>query len=58
MGTGYFDAVQQVIMGGNASTVALGGSTEAAQFKGRKRGARAAKETHTARSWKRSRGLA
>jgi isocitrate lyase len=50
VGTGYFDAVQQAIMSGNASTVALEGSTEAAQFKGRKHGAPAAKETHTALS--------
>ncbi len=48
VGTGYFDSVQQVIMGGNASTVALEGSTEAAQFKGRKRGHRAPKEPQTA----------
>jgi isocitrate lyase len=32
VGTGYFDAVQQVIAGGTASTTALEGSTEAAQF--------------------------
>jgi len=32
VGTGYFDAVQQVIAGGAASTTALEGSTEAAQF--------------------------
>lgn len=32
VGTGYFDEVMQVISGGLASTVALGGSTEAAQF--------------------------
>ena len=31
-GTGYFDAVQQVITGGTASTTALRGSTEAEQF--------------------------
>jgi isocitrate lyase len=31
-GTGYFDAVQRTIVGGMASTLALGGSTEAAQF--------------------------
>ena len=31
-GTGYFDAVQQVISSGTASTTALGGSTEAEQF--------------------------
>jgi isocitrate lyase len=34
VGTGYFDAVQQVIAGGKASTTALQGSTEAAQFAG------------------------
>lgn len=32
VGTGYFDAVQQVIAGGKASTTALENSTEAAQF--------------------------
>jgi isocitrate lyase len=32
VGTGYFDQVIQVITGGNASTVALQGSTEKAQF--------------------------
>jgi isocitrate lyase len=32
VGTGYFDAVQQVIGGGAASTLALRGSTEAEQF--------------------------
>jgi len=32
VGTGYFDSVQQVITGGLASTLALGESTEAAQF--------------------------
>jgi isocitrate/methylisocitrate lyase len=32
VGTGYFDSVQQVITGGTASTMALEGSTEAAQF--------------------------
>ncbi len=32
VGTGYFDAVTQVISGGAASTLALGESTEAAQF--------------------------
>jgi isocitrate lyase len=36
VGTGYFDAVQQAITGGTSSTIALEGSTEAAQFKGRK----------------------
>ena len=33
VGTGYFDAVQQVISGGTASTTALTGSTEEAQFR-------------------------
>jgi len=32
VGTGYFDKVTQIIAGGAASTVALKGSTEAAQF--------------------------
>ena len=32
VGTGYFDAVQQVVSGGKSSTVALEDSTEAAQF--------------------------
>jgi isocitrate lyase len=32
VGTGYFDAVQQVITSGTASTTAMEGSTEAAQF--------------------------
>jgi isocitrate/methylisocitrate lyase len=32
VGTGYFDALQQVITGGTASTMALAQSTEAAQF--------------------------
>jgi isocitrate lyase len=32
VGTGYFDEVAQVIAGGTASTTALAGSTEAAQF--------------------------
>src|SRR5262245_34092829 len=32
VGTGYFDEVAQVIAGGEASTLALAGSTEAAQF--------------------------
>ena len=34
VGTGYFDEVSQVISGGLASTLALRGSTEAAQFHG------------------------
>ncbi len=33
VGTGYFDEVAQVIAGGESSTVALAGSTEADQFK-------------------------
>ncbi|HEV2595114.1 MAG TPA: isocitrate lyase [Sphingomicrobium sp.] len=32
VGTGYFDAIATAISGGQASTVALNGSTEAAQF--------------------------
>ena len=32
VGTGYFDMVQEVVTGGTASTKALAGSTEAAQF--------------------------
>ena len=32
VGTGYFDAVSNVISGGNSSTLALEDSTEAAQF--------------------------
>jgi len=32
VGTGYFDQVSEVISGGKASTLALAGSTEAAQF--------------------------
>ncbi|MDB5889013.1 MAG: aceA, partial [Rhodocyclales bacterium] len=32
VGTGYFDAVTQVIEGGQSSTTALGGSTEDEQF--------------------------
>src|ERR1700726_795062 len=34
VGTGYFDAVQQVITNGASSTIALEGSTEEAQFTG------------------------
>ena len=33
VGTGYFDQVTEVISGGKASTTALTGSTEAAQFR-------------------------
>jgi isocitrate lyase len=32
VGTGYFDAVAQIIAGGESSTTALHGSTEAGQF--------------------------
>ena len=32
VGTGYFDEVTNIITGGTASTTALKGSTEAAQF--------------------------
>lgn len=32
VGTGYFDAVQNTVQGGKASTVAMEGSTETAQF--------------------------
>lgn len=34
VGTGYFDAVQQTIMAGKASTTAMDGSTESTQFFG------------------------
>jgi isocitrate lyase len=32
VGTGYFDAVAQIISGGESSTAALSGSTEQEQF--------------------------
>ena len=32
VGTGYFDTVSQIIAGGESSTTALSGSTEAEQF--------------------------
>jgi isocitrate lyase len=32
VGTGYFDAIQQLVSGGQSSTIALEGSTETAQF--------------------------
>jgi isocitrate lyase len=32
-GAGYFDAVAQAVTGGTSSTLALEGSTEAAQFR-------------------------
>jgi len=37
VGTGYFDEVAQVVAGGNSSTTALKGSTEAEQFETTKR---------------------
>ncbi|MBS0557593.1 MAG: isocitrate lyase [Proteobacteria bacterium] len=39
VGTGYFDSVTQTIQGSNASTVALKGSTEEAQFHGTEKAA-------------------
>ena len=33
VGTGYFDKVNLTLSGGNASTTAMGESTETAQFK-------------------------
>ena len=48
VGTGYFDAVQEAITGGTASTIALKGSTEAAQFASRKGPAKAAAASTTA----------
>jgi isocitrate lyase len=32
VGTGYFDRVQEIVMGGQSSTTALANSTETAQF--------------------------
>jgi isocitrate/methylisocitrate lyase len=49
VGTGYFDTVQHVITDGTASTVALKGSTEAAQFHGQKPHTRAAHAAPEAR---------
>jgi isocitrate lyase len=46
VGTGYFDAVQTAITSGTASTIALEGSTEAAQFKGRKSSKHSAETTN------------
>jgi len=40
VGTGYFDLVSEVVSGGRTSTLALGGSTEAAQFRESVRGER------------------
>jgi len=42
VGTGYFDAVAQAIAGGNSSTTALTGSTEAEQFRAGSAGSDAA----------------
>jgi isocitrate lyase len=39
VGTGFFDAITQLVSGGNSSTTALEGSTEAAQFHGADPGA-------------------
>ena len=39
VGTGYFDSVTQTIQGSNASTVALKGSTEEAQFRAEEKAA-------------------
>src|SRR6266446_1853141 len=36
VGTGYFDALMQVVAGGSASTIALNGSTEQEQFSDRR----------------------
>jgi isocitrate lyase len=33
VGTGYFDEIAQVVSGGNSSTTALAGSTEAERFR-------------------------
>jgi isocitrate lyase len=49
VGTGYFDTVQHVITDGTASTVALKGSTEAAQFHGNKPGSQAVDQARAAR---------
>ncbi|MBI2824186.1 MAG: isocitrate lyase [Planctomycetia bacterium] len=43
VGTGYFDQVTQCVTGGRASTTALAGSTEEAQFNGKPRVTPAAK---------------
>jgi isocitrate lyase len=48
VGTGYFDAVQDVITGGTSSTTALEGSTEAAQFAPRKAVKRSVEPTRKA----------
>jgi isocitrate lyase len=42
VGTGYFDAVSLAVSGGRASTTAMAGSTEAAQFHGDAKNRRAA----------------
>jgi len=38
VGTGFFDAIAQLVSGGSSSTTALAGSTEAAQFHGHENG--------------------
>jgi isocitrate lyase len=38
VGTGYFDEISKIVSGGQASTLAMGSSTESAQFAGRKHG--------------------
>jgi isocitrate lyase len=38
VGTGFFDAIAQLVSGGNSSTTALAGSTEAEQFHGHENG--------------------
>jgi isocitrate lyase len=44
VGTGYFDRVSSTISGGASSTLALEGSTEAAQFRRRGEDGRASEE--------------
>ncbi|HTN52951.1 MAG TPA: malate synthase A [Anaeromyxobacter sp.] len=51
VGTGYFDAVATAVSGGSASTLALEGSTEQAQFQGP---APAARPTHGAEQIRRA----
>jgi len=59
VGTGYFDAVASAIAGGEASTTAMSGSTESAQFHGEKkeprRPSRRTTPTRRARSTRSSR---
>lgn len=49
-GTGYFDAVQQTIVGGMGSTLALRGSTEAEQFSDNGEAKKGAEGKRTARN--------